>query len=191
MSGFSPRAYKSFEVAREIFGLLAVNGIETAVIGSVAVAVHGYPRATRGLDLGVAALAFESLQRMAVELRKLGHEVETSEPSLDDPVGGIITVSGTDFDPIGIVNLRAPGGRHAKLARDAIASAEKIPELGLPVIDLPHLVALKLVAGSRKDELDVIELLRANPAKIDAVVAVCKKHHLSKHLERALADPRT
>jgi hypothetical protein len=189
MTGFSLRAHKSLEVARETFGLLAVNGIETAVIGSVAVAVHGYPRATRDLDFGVAVLAFESLQRMAVELRKLGYEVETSEPSIDDPVGGIVAVSGPDFDPIEIVNLRAPSGRHAKLARDAIASAVKIPELGLPVIDLPHLVALKLVTGGRKDELDVIELLRANPAQIDAVVAVCEKHHLSKQLNRALADP--
>jgi len=189
MSGFSARARKSFEVAREIFRLLAANDIETAIIGSVAVAVHGYPRATRDLDLGVAVLAFESLQRMAAELRTLGYEVEASEPSRDDPVGGIVAVSGADFDLVEIVNLRAPGGRYERLAREAIASAQTFPEIGLPVIGLPHLVALKLVAGSRKDDLDVLELLRANAARIDEVVAVCGKYRLGKQLERVLANP--
>lgn len=188
MSGFGARAIKSYEVARQVFGLLAREGIETAVIGSVAVAVHGYPRATRGLDFGVAALGFEPLQQIALELRTLGYDVQTSEPSPDDPVGGLVTVSGADFDPIEIVNLRAPSGRHQALAREAIASAQKIPELGLPVVDLPHLVALKLVAGSRKDELDIVELLRANPARIDDVVAVCGRHRLRKQLERMLGN---
>lgn len=188
MSGFGARALKSYEVARQVFDLLARNGIETAVIGSVAVAVHGYPRATRDLDFGVAALAFEPLQRIASELRTLGYDVHTSEPSLDDPLGGLVTVSGDDFDPVEIVNLRAPSGRHQTLAREAIASARKVPEFELPVIDLPHLVALKLVAGSRKDELDIVELLRANSARVDEVVALCGRHRLGKQLERVLAD---
>ncbi|HEU4383615.1 MAG TPA: hypothetical protein VFR85_08940 [Anaeromyxobacteraceae bacterium] len=187
MSEFSARARKSFAVAREIFQLLAGNEIETAVIGSVAVAVHGYPRATRDLDLGVALFAFEPLLRMAEELRKRGYDVHTSEPSRDDPVGGMVTISGADFDPVEIVNLRAPGGRHERLAREAIASAQKFPGFELPVVDLPHLVALKLVAASRKDELDILELLRANPARIDEVVAVCARQRLKKRLEGVLA----
>ncbi|MFY3743280.1 hypothetical protein ACOQFB_05180 [Anaeromyxobacter sp. Red801] len=176
-------------MAREVFRLLAADGIQTAIVGSVAVAIHGYPRATRDLDLGAAVLAFTSLQRAAAAIRKLGYEVHTSAPSLDDPLGGIVTVAGTDFDPIEIVNLRGPGGRHERLAREAIASAQQLPELGLPVVDLPHLVALKLVAGSRKDELDVLELLRANPTTIDEVVGVCGKYRLRKQLERVLARP--
>ncbi|ACL67333.1 hypothetical protein A2cp1_4013 [Anaeromyxobacter dehalogenans 2CP-1] len=189
MTGFSARTVRSFEVAREAFRLLTANGIQTAIVGSVAVAVHGYPRATRDLDLGVAVVAFKVLQPAAAELRKLGYDVHASEPSVDDPVGGIITVSGDDFDPIEIVNLRSPGGRYGRVAREAIASAQQLAELGLPVVDLPHLVALKLVAGSRKDELDVLELLRANPEKVDDVVAACGKYRLRKHLERVLATP--
>lgn len=101
-----------------------------------------------------------------------------------------MTVSGADFDPIQVVNLRAPSGRHERLAREAIAAAEHVPELELPVVGIPHLVALKLVAGSRKDELDVIELLRANPdAPLEEIVTVCGRHRLRGRLDKALAHP--
>lgn len=102
--------------------------------------MHGYVRATRDLDLGVAVIAFDSLRRATDELRSHGYEVEVSRPSPDDPLGGIVTVSGAGFDPVRIVNLRAPGGSHEKLAREAISTAQRLPELGLPVVDLPHLV---------------------------------------------------
>ena len=187
MSGFSPRALKSLDVARSVFQLLAAHDIDTAVIGSIALAVHGYVRATRDLDFGVAVFAFDSLQPIAAQLRGRGLEVDVGEPAPDDPLGGVVTVSGTDFDSIQIVNLRAPGGRYEKLAREAIATAQQEAELGLPVVDLPHLVALKLVAGSRKDELDILELLRANPeTPLVTVLAVCAGHRLKTRLERLL-----
>lgn len=191
MSGFSRRASASFEVARSVSALLKANGIDTAVIGSVALAVHGHVRATRDLDLGVSVVAFEPLQRMAGQLRDRGYEVHVGEPSPDDPLGGILTISGEDFDPVQIVNLRAPSGRRERLARESIPAAQQVPELGLPVVDLPHLVALKLAAGSRQDELDVIELLRANPdAALDEVVRVCRRHRLRSRLDEVLAGSR-
>lgn len=87
------------------------------------------------------------------------------------------------------MNLTAPGGRHGQLAREAIASARRVPELGLPVVDVPHLVALKLLAGSRKDELDVLELLAANPGlSVAPILEVCKRQRLGKRLETLLAS---
>ncbi len=188
MSGFSPRAARSLEVARKAFELLAANEIDSAIIGSIALAVHGYVRATRDLDLGVAVLTFGVLQRIADALQKDGFEVHVGEPAPDDDLGGVVTVAGADFDPVQIVNLRAPGGRHGKLARDALASAQHVRELRLPVVDVPHLVALKLVAGGRKDEVDILELLEANPEiPLDAVIEVCKRYRLGTRLENLLA----
>ena len=61
-------------------------------------------------------------------------------------------------------------------------------ELRLPVVDVPHLVALKLVAGGRKDEVDILELLEANPEiPLDAVIEVCKRYRLGTRLENLLA----
>lgn len=102
--------------------------------------------------------------------------------------GTALTVEGDDFDPLQIVNLTAPGGRHGRLAREAIASAQHVSEFGLPVVDVAHLVALKLLAGSRKDELDVLELLGANPEMpLDPIFEVCRRHRLGKRLESLLS----
>lgn len=187
MTGFSARALRSLEVARRVVDLLARNDLDSAVIGSVALAVHGYVRATRDLDLGVAVLTFGPLRRLSETLRDEGFAVHLGEPAPDDTLGGVVTVSGDDFDPIQIVNLTAPGGRHGKLAREAIASAQPVSGVGLLVVDVPHLVALKLLAGSRKDELDVLELLGANPElPLGPVREVCRRHRLGRRLENLL-----
>jgi hypothetical protein len=187
VSEVSSRARKSFEVARRVLDLLARNDVGAAVIGSVALAVHGYVRATTDLDLGVAVLTFESLRSMAEQLRERGYDVDVGEPGVDDPLGGVVTVSGPDFDSVQIVNLRTASGRNERLARDAIETAQRIEGIDLPVVDLPHLVALKLVSGSRQDQLDVVHLLRANPrARMEDVVAVCRKHRLKKQLDSAV-----
>ena len=61
--------------------------------------------------------------------------------------------------------------------------------VGLPVVDVPHLVALKLLAGSRKDELDVLELLGANPElPLGPVHEVCRRHRLGRRLENLLGS---
>ncbi len=39
-------------------------------------------------------------------------------------------------------------------------SAKTIAKLSIPIIPLPYLLTMKLIAGGRKDELDVIELLK-------------------------------
>lgn len=189
MSGFSPRARKSLEVARRVFDRLARAKVDSAVIGSVALAVHGYVRATRDLDLGVAVLTLGALRGVAEALREEGFRVHVGEPAPDDTLGGVVTVEGHDFDPIQIVNLAAPGGRHGKLAREALASAQQVSEFGLPVVDIGHLVALKLLAGSRKDELDILELLAANPEmSLDAIFEVCRRHRLGKRLASLLSN---
>jgi hypothetical protein len=189
MTGFSPRAARSVEVARRVQKLLAANALDSAVIGSIALALHGYVRATRDLDLGVALVSFGPLAKIAARLRADGFDVHVGEPAPDDELGGVVTVNGPDFDPIQIVNLTAPGGKRGKLARAAIAAAQRVPELDLPVVDVPHLIALKLVAGGRKDELDVLELLDANPTEpLSRVREVCKQHRLGAALERVLAQ---
>jgi hypothetical protein len=76
----------------------------------------------------------------------------------------VLTVTRDAADPVQVVNYTNPfrSGSGA-LAESALASAA--PEvLGtLAVVDVPHLVALKLYAGGRKSTLDVLELLDRNP----------------------------
>jgi hypothetical protein len=84
MSGFSPRTHRSLEVARRVFDLIARAKLDSAVIRSVAAAVHGYVRATRDLDLGVAVLTFGPLRNVAEALRAEGFRVHAGEPAPDD-----------------------------------------------------------------------------------------------------------
>ena len=56
------------------------------LIGGLAVAVHGYPRATRDVDL-VYDVALDNAERLAAALRELGAEVVAADTP--DPPGGI------------------------------------------------------------------------------------------------------
>ena len=63
----------------------------------------------------------------------------------------------------------------------------------MPVVDLAHLVALKLCAGGRKSELDVLEVLERNPeADRSAIGGLCERFRLGvewRHIERSLGAP--
>lgn len=55
----------------------------------------------------------------------------------------------------------------------------------LAVVDVPHLVALKLYASGRKSELDILELLERHPDALDAVHVVCEHLQLASARSRA------
>jgi hypothetical protein len=168
----------TLDLAKEVVDCCARHGVKTAIIGAVAVAVHGYPRGTEDLDLAAAA-DLRALQETAVDLRARGCVVMIGEPDFDDPLGGVVTVNRGDADPVQIVNYANPyqPGTGA-LADEAIQTAAARLD-SLPVVDLAHLIALKLYAGGAKSKLDVVELLHRNAAADrDAIAEVCRRHGL-------------
>lgn len=48
---------------------------------------------------------------------------------------------------------------------EGLKEAKVLKGLSFPVMPIPHLVAMKLRAGGRKDDLDVIEMLKSMPKK--------------------------
>ena len=132
------------------------------LIGAVAVAVHGYPRATEDVDLA-AATDLATLRIVGDEFAAQGCTVRLGEPDAEDSLGGVLTIVRDDTDPVQIVNYANPfrPGSGA-LAAEAIDSATAGSIGSLAVVDLPHLVALKLYAGGAKSKLDVVELLARN-----------------------------
>jgi len=75
------------------------------------------------------------------------------------------------------------------------AIAKSLPGLvegsSLRVVDLPHLIALKLYAGGPKSRLDVMELLARNPALPRSEVAVvCERFGLKDDWERLISELR-
>lgn len=182
------RAERTLAVATDVAQTLARHNVSCAVIGAVALAVHGYVRDTEDFDIATATDPFRVLGLVEKELAAR-YAVELITPDADDPLGGCLNVTGDDFDLVQVVNFDNPYRPGAGSAGRAAVETATPNVLGtLAVADLPHLIALKLYAGGRKNELDVLELLDRNPAlKRDALAAVCKALGLEAELQKVIS----
>ncbi len=126
--------------AAEVSGLLRELGVPHALIGGLAVGVHGHPRGTKDVDFLVGPEAFESTEPLLVyreELKELVHVGETDIMS---------------------VPPRYPALEEELRLQDDI-----------PVISLAGLVLMKLDAGRPQDREDVRRLLLPEPSRIASV----------------------
>ena len=139
--------------ADRIATFLASCQIPALVIGAVALAAHRYVRATLDIDLGVN-VAVGQMKALEERLRTEGYVTVLHEPDGDDPLGGVIDVSG----PNGLVQIVNFGDRFLALIQDALEGEmiQARPDLTLRVIPLPQLVVLKLYAGGVKSLADII-----------------------------------
>lgn len=178
----------TLKVATDVLQILRDEGFDAVVIGAVALAVHGYPRATEDLDLAVA-VPLESLRRVAGELRARGYEVELREPDAADPLGGVLDIRADGADLVQVVNFdNSPAGGFPRLVADAFAAAEPLtPNAALRVVDPYHLVAFKLYSGGAKSKLDIVELLDRNPdLDLARLRALCAGYRLEAELDEVL-----
>jgi hypothetical protein len=163
--------------AERIAAILAEEGVPAVVIGAIALAAHRYVRSTLDVDFGVD-VDLKRLRGLLATLRSLGYDAELREPDADDPLGGVIDVSG----PFGLVQIVNFGDRFPAAIRDSLDGEEiRIrPDGGLRVMPIPQLVALKLYAGGWKSLADIVELLRRNPqADLEMIGETCRKYRLS------------
>lgn len=162
--------------AERVVQLLSDHGVSAVVIGAVALAAHHYVRHTEDIDLGVEA-DLPKMRDLAEALRQDGFDVELHEPGGDDPLGGVIDVSG-DF---GLVQVVSFADRFPAVIRDALAG-EVVPiraGSGLLLAPIPQLVAMKLYAGGIRSKADILELLRRNPGVNRAdLQALCRRYRL-------------
>jgi hypothetical protein len=81
--------------------------------------------------------------------------------------------------PPQIVNYFNPFTNARTPATEAIARAEPLEGTQLRVVQIQHLIALKLYAGGPKNQADVVALLEANPdADIAGIREVCAEYGL-------------
>jgi hypothetical protein len=153
-------------VVEAIDRVLQAMACESVLAGGWAVWRHGFTgRITQDVDIVLPADRLEEFQRVA-------------------------SVSG--FEPMPAIEGRWPKLRHeesnvqvgilpegARPGTESHPAPTNIPRPlrmgaqapGLRYIELPSLIELKLAAGRARDEADVVELIRANPEKIDALRA--------------------
>jgi hypothetical protein len=162
--------------AEHVMRILETHRVDAVVIGAVALAAHGYVRLTQDLDLGVTA-DIETLRVVASALRAAGYHAELREPDRQDPLGGVIDITGT-FGSLQIVSFAA---RFPAVIEDALRTATEAVRPGsrLRIVPLPQLVALKLYAGGLKSKADVLELLARNPgANLDEIRKICRRYRV-------------
>ena len=183
---------RTLEAVARIAALLDAHGLRTALVGAAALAVHGYSRATENIDIGQATPSLDLLRRCGDEIRAaLQVDVTVALPDTEDPLGGVITVRGPDIRQIQVINFLNPIGMGDNPGREAVACALDLSLGGTPVgvVDLEHLVAMKLFAGGMKNRADVVELLGYNPeADLHAIAALCARHRLGDEWSALLPE---
>lgn len=169
-------AERNLQAAEHVASLLAANDVPAVVIGAVALAAYRYVRHTEDIDLGVDA-DLPKMRVLAAALRDEGFIVDFHEPDGDDPLGGVIDVSG----PFGLIQVVSFADRFPAVIRDALAGDDvRIrPGSELRLVPIAQLVALKLYAGGSRSKSDIVELLRRNPeADLDEIRQTCRRYRL-------------
>lgn len=158
------RITKTLEVAKAVSRILREANVRCMVIGAAALAVHGYARQSVDLDLATYENPFEVFARLRDSLVAAGFQVEIITPDADDPLGGVINITGPDFDPVQVINFMNPlrPQRLHKLVGEALGEMTDSPNK-LQVVSAELLILLKLYAGDSQSQSDIQRLIEANP----------------------------
>ncbi len=181
------QAQSLIQASEKIHGILNRHRVDAVVIGAAALAAFEYIRQTDGLDLGVVA-DLKKMRELVDSLRAEGFTSEFREPDGNDPLGGVIDVTG----PFGLVQIISYADRFPIVIEDALRESTMVVREGSPLClpPLPQLIALKLYAGGPKSRNDIIEVLNRNPGvDLDDIRATCKKYRL-RGLEPILKELR-
>jgi len=149
------------------------------LVGALAVAVHGYPRATDDVDL-LTSLDLREAQKLlssrGIEtVMKRGDVLEGDFSCLQG------TLEGVRFDILPeLVALQWDHALSLSLGGTA-----------LRIVDLDGLLRLKLRAGGPQDLMDVAHLILQHPDRIAAAREAARAYRLEDKLDVWLNDPRT
>ena len=99
-------------------------------------------------------------------------------------------MTGDDFDAVQVVNFYNPWTVSSNPGESSIQSAAAcIPGYDLPVVDVPHLIALKLYAGGPRNRSDVLELIERNrDINRSEMRRVCERFNLTAEFDEMLRD---
>jgi len=163
--------------------LLASQKIEWAVIGAIAVYVHGTPRDTQDIDVLVSSMPNASKLADPRHMEQFGFYRSKSS------TGTVLTI---DHRQSGQVELLLANDA---LRQSAIASAKSEMILGrqVPVVDAAHLIALKAVSWTAnpsrggKDRTDIVSVWEKSRPDLSSVLSLLSDAEVA-NLKKALPD---
>jgi len=142
-------------------------GIAHALIGAVALTIHGVNRATHDVDLLVVDLSCLRLD-FWTDLEDRGISVEVRKGDPMDPLAGVLRFRTPGEGPMDVVVGKFKWQR-AILDRAVLMPAESL----IPVVRAADLILLKLYAGGAQDAWDIQQLLDGDDR--DELVAEVEK----------------
>lgn len=188
---------KTLALAEQVSKTAEGLGIQSALIGAAALAVHGYARGTEDIDLAVA-VPLDALRQLLTASQAAGLRAELRLPDEEDALGGVLVVwasedeEGNPTDVVEVVNFLNLLRPRNNPAAEAIARAVPLEGLQLRCVAPADLVALKLYAGSRRDLADIVELLAHNPDTDLAVLrSVAGRFDQANRLEELMAEAQS
>lgn len=179
------KAESLLAAAETVYDILRQNRVDAVVIGAIALAAYQYVRQTDDIDLGINA-DLAKMRTLVSALREAGYTTDLREPDGDDPLAGVIDVTGS----FGLLQIISFADRFPAVIDDALRESTLVVREGSPLrlVPIPQLVALKLYAGGFKSKADIVELLSRNPQiDLNSIRAVCKKYRL-RGLENVLKE---
>lgn len=145
-------------------------GVDFAVVGGLAVAVRGYERTTKDVDLSVAARSDEEAERVVLQMLQIGYRVESLlEITETGRIATVRLLPPMDAQSDVLVDLLfATCGIEGEVVH-AASFADVFPGMRCKVASRGHLIAMKVLSGDElargKDKTDLYELLRKAPKK--------------------------
>ena len=160
--------------------LVAALGEDSCmVIGALAVAAHGYTRATTDVDLVSRIPLVEARKRLSAKgvrsVLRQGDKRADDFPCLRGVLNGV------EFD---ILPALVPI-TWENVVDVPLGSGEK-----LRIVDLRTLIQLKLRAGGPQDVLDVVMLLQRRPEHLARARALATAYRVADRLDSFMSDPR-
>ena len=139
-----------------VTAVLSEQRIDHALIGAVAMAVHGVSRSTLDQDL----LVYDRRALQADTWRSLHvtATVDIRPGDSDDPLAGVVRVSHETDRVVDVVVGRD------KWQQEIVARAMVIGDQPIPVVQKSDLILLKLYAGGSQDRWDIEQLLATGPS---------------------------
>lgn len=133
-----------------------------ALVGGWAVSLRAEPRTTRDLDVTLTVASDHEAERITVDLRNRGYRFLPESVIEQTAVGRLATVrflSPATTEGCVVDLLFASSGIEPEVAA-AASRLEVLPGLSVPVAQIGHLLALKILAGRPQDLADIQSLLR-------------------------------
>jgi predicted nucleotidyltransferase len=163
----------------DVAAVLARQGIDYAVIGAMAAAVHGSIRATTDAD-ALVPVGASKLAQLKSAFKKAGFDTDLRSGDADDPIPALLAVSDKHGNRVDLLaGLRG-------LDKEVLSRSITVPFLGdtIRVIGREDFIAMKCFAGGPQDVDDARCALRTanEPVNVDLL------RRLTRRFGRAAAD---